>query len=167
MPERMSPARLEGIETADNWRENSKVMTSTGSTRSCPASTLDLRLREPQIALGALAGLIADPVDRVDPEVFRPDQSQPLARWCRRVRSADSQSAIVGAGSVSWGVGDTQAGLLKGLRHCRPHRELPGRRLRRLRNHPEPRPGRPRAMSPQLLDLGSVLRCDHWVGGGF
>ena len=34
----------------------------------------------------------------------------------------------------------------------RPHRELPDRRLRRLRHQPRTRPGRPRALPAQVLD---------------
>jgi len=39
MPDRMSPACLDGIIVAAVNRENANVITSTGNTRSCPGPT--------------------------------------------------------------------------------------------------------------------------------
>ena len=39
MPQSRSPPWREGSIVADTNRENAKVMTSTGSTRACPAAT--------------------------------------------------------------------------------------------------------------------------------
>ena len=77
IPAKMSPAWRDGIIVADRNRENPTRSPAPADPR-LPDRDRDRRFGEPQIALGDLAGLVDDPVDRVDPDVLRADPGQQL-----------------------------------------------------------------------------------------
>ena len=76
IPDRMSPACRDGIIVADSEPGERQRHHQHRQHPLLPHRDRDPRLGEPQVALGDLARLVDDPVDRVDPHVLRADPGQ-------------------------------------------------------------------------------------------